>query len=99
MLWIKEVEMVAKVMELPRHAINRRRRTSREDPNDGHKEDALPAHHHSCAGGAMLFNHLKYSEFVRIGTREFHIPDGGLRCVTWNTRRLIGSTFSSAISQ
>ena len=27
----------------PRHAINRRRRTSREDPNDGHKEDALPA--------------------------------------------------------
>ena len=27
----------------PRHAINRRRRTSREDPNDGHMEDALPA--------------------------------------------------------
>ena len=43
MLWIKEVEMVARRMELPRHAINRRRRTSREDPNDGHKEDALPA--------------------------------------------------------
>ena len=28
-----------------------------------------------------------------------HIPDGGLRCVTWNTRGPIGSVSSSQISR
>ena len=28
-----------------------------------------------------------------------HIPEGGLRCVSWNTRRLLGSTASSQVSR
>ena len=49
---------------------------------------------HIYVGGGMLFNHLKYNEVVWIGNTCVHIPDGGLRCVTWNTRGLIGSLTS-----
>ena len=38
----------------------------------------------------MLFNHLRY----RSGYM-WPLPDGGLRCVTWNTRGLVGSVLSS----
>ena len=37
-------------------------------PNDGHMEDAILLFH-IYVGGAMLFNHLKYSESSGIGTR------------------------------
>ena len=39
---------------------------SREDPNDEHPEDALPAHPH-VRWRRMLFNHLKYSMVLQVG--------------------------------
>ena len=48
----------------------------------------------------MLFNHLSYNVTVWVGTRASKfLPDGGLRCVTWNTRGLIGSVSTSQISK
>ena len=44
----------------------------------------------------MLFNHLNYNEVVWIGV---YIPEGGLRCVIWNTRGFIGSPSSSQTSR
>ena len=42
----------------------------------------------------MLFNHLRCSKILRVGIRVANSPDGGLRCVTWNTRGLVGSVLS-----
>ena len=42
----------------------------------------------------MLFNHQLYSE-----TSCVHIPDGGIRCVTWNTTGLTGSLASPQLSR
>ena len=43
---------------------------------------------------AMLLNHQEYSKSGWIGKRASIFSDGGLRCVTWNTRGLIGSPAS-----
>ena len=70
---------------------------SREDPNDGHLE-MLFLLLHIYVGGAIICNHLKDTEVVWIGTRA-RISEGGLRCVTWNMRGLVGSPFSSQSSR
>ena len=45
-------------------------------------------------GDVTRFNHQECSETKRTGTRV-RILDGGLRCVSWNRRGLIGSLASS----
>ena len=47
----------------------------------------------------MLFNHLKFNEGRLDRNTCAHIPDDGLRCVTWNTGCLVGSVTSSRISR
>ena len=71
--------------------------SSHEDPNDEHPEDALPT-----------LPHLRWRRDalqppqIQRGSPDrntcVHIPDGGLRCVTWSTRGLIGSLVSSQLS-
>ena len=67
---------------------------SHEDPNDGHPEDTLPA----LPNSRWRRDALQPPQ-VQQGTagRDTcgHFPDGGLRCVTWNTRGLVGSVLSS----
>ena len=48
-------------------------------------------------GDVMLYNHLANFSTVRKGTCA-DLPDGGLRCVSWNTRGLVGSISSSQVS-
>ena len=60
--------------------------SSHEDPNDEHPEDALPA---------PLHFRWRRDALQRSQVQQ----DGGLRCVTWNTRGLIGYPFSSLTSK
>ena len=67
---------------------------AREDPNDGHMEDAIPATPHL----RWRRDALQPPEIQRVRKDRHmcaHIPEGGLRCVTWNTRGLVGSPSSS----
>ena len=67
---------------------------SREDPNDGHPEDTLPALTHlRWRRDALQPPHAQQDTAGRDTCG--HFPDGGLRCVTWNTRGLVGSVLSS----
>ena len=71
---------------------------SREDPNDEHPEDALPAPSHvRWRRDALQPPQVQHG----IGGRDTcgHFSDGGLRCITWNTRGLVGSVFSSQKKQ
>ena len=60
--------------------------SSHEDPNDEHPEDALPA---------PLHFRWRRDALQRSQVQQ----DVGLRCVTWNTRGLIGYPFSSLTSK
>ena len=71
---------------------------SQEDPNDGHLEDALLAPPQlRWRRDALQSPELQRGCLER--NTGVHIPEGGLRCVTWNTRGLIGSPFSSQTSR
>ena len=71
---------------------------SQEDPNDGHLEDALLASPHlRWRRDALQPRELQRGCLDR--NTGVHIPEGGLRCVTWNTRGLIGSPLSSQLSR
>ena len=68
--------------------------SSPEDPNDEHKRGALPASTRS----RWRQDALRPPQVLQgIAGRDTcgHFPDGGLRCITWNTRGLVGSVFSS----
>ena len=71
---------------------------SHEDPNDEHLEDALSAPPHL----RWRSNALQPPQIQR-GCLDrntcVHIPDGGLRCVTWNTKGFIGPPTSSQLSR
>ena len=70
---------------------------SHEDLNDEHPEDALPARPHSRWRRDALQPPQIHRGILDRNTCV-HIPDDGLRCVTWNTRGLIGSPISSQLS-
>ena len=71
---------------------------SREDPNDGHlEEDRLAPPHLRWRRNALQPPEIKRGCLDR--NTCVHIPEGGLRCVTWNTRGLFGSPFSSQTSR
>ena len=71
---------------------------SHEDPNDEHPEGALPAPPHPrWRRDALQPPQTQRGSLDR--NTCVHIPDCGLRCVTWNTRGLIGSVTSSQISR
>ena len=67
---------------------------SHEDPNDGHPEDTLPALPHLRWRRDALQPPQVQQDTAGRDTCG-HFPDGGLRCVTWNTRGLVGSVLSS----
>ena len=68
--------------------------SSPEDPNDEHQEGALPASTRSrWKQNALQPPQVQHGTAGR-DTRG-HFPDGGLRCIKWNTRGLVGSVFSS----
>ena len=67
---------------------------SHEDPNDGHPEDTLPALPHLRWRRDALQPLQAQQDTAGRGACG-HFPDGGLRCVTWNTRGLVGSVLSS----
>ena len=64
----------------------------RKIPINGHLEDALLAPPQALQPHETQRGRLHRNTSV-------HIPDGGLRCVTWNTRGLVGSPFSSQTSR
>ena len=68
--------------------------SSHEDLLDEHRGDALPALPHLRWRGDAL-QPPQVQQFGVDRNTCVHIPDGGLRCVTWNTRGLIGSVSSS----
>ena len=59
---------------------------SHEDPNDRHPGDALPTHQHLRWRRNALQPPQK-PQGSRDRNKCVHIPDGGLRCVTWNIER------------
>ena len=64
--------------------------SSPEDPNDEHPENTLPASTRS----RWRRDALQPPQVLHgIAGRDTcgHFPDGGLRCVTWNTEGLVGS--------
>ena len=70
---------------------------SREDLNEGQVENA----HLAPLQSRWRRDALQPPEIQQVrrdGTRV-HIPNGGLRCVTWNTRVLVGSPFSPQSSR
>ena len=70
----------------------------REDPNDGHLEDALHAPPHlRWRRGSLQPPEMQQGCLDRNTCSQ--IPEGGLLCVTWNTRGLLGSPSSSHILQ
>ena len=70
--------------------------SSHEDPNDEHPEGALPRLPHlRWRRDALQPPGVQRTRSSR--NTCVHIPDGGLRCVTWNTR--IGSPASSQLSR
>ena len=71
---------------------------SREIPYDGHLEDVFVAPPHL----RWTRDALQPTEIQRRCLDRHtcaHIPVGSLRCVTWNTRGFVGSTFSSQLSR
>ena len=56
--------------------------------------EALSQLPHVPVVGRMLFNHLKYYRVLQVGMHVAIFLDGGLWCITWNTRGLVGSVFS-----
>ena len=71
---------------------------SHGDLLDEQRGDALLAPHHLCWRSDALQPPQVQQGGVDWNTCV-HIPDSGLRCVTWNTRGLIGSVSSSQISR
>ena len=71
--------------------------SSHEDLHDKHSGDALPAPPHLRWMRDALQPHQLQQGCLERNTCV-HIPDGGLRCVTWNSRGLNGSVSSSQIS-
>ena len=72
--------------------------SSPEDPNDEHLEGTLLAPPHS----RWRPDALQPPQIQRITLDRntlVHVPDDGLRYVTWNTRGLIGSVTSSQMSR
>ena len=68
--------------------------SSHEDPGGEHPGDALPASPHlRWRRDAIQPPQVQQDGACR--NTCGHFPDGGLRCVTWNTGCLIGSVFSS----
>ena len=68
--------------------------SSYEDLPEEHPEDALPSHPHlSWRRGALQPPHGQQDGADRNAC--IHLPDGGLRCVTWNIWGLHGSVFQS----
>ena len=66
---------------------------SHEDPNDEHPEDALLASPHlRWRRDALQPPQIQRGSLDR--NTYGHVPNDGLRCVTWNTRGLIGSPSS-----
>ena len=72
--------------------------SSHGELQDEHPKDALPAPPHSRWRRDALQPLQLQRDSLDRNTRV-HIPDGGLRCVTWNTRGLIGSVSTSQISR
>ena len=71
---------------------------SHEDPYGGHPEDALPTHPHlRWRRDALLPPQIQRGSLDRHSC--VHVPDGGLRCVTWSTRGLIGFPTSTQLSR
>ena len=69
--------------------------SSHEDPNDEHQGGALPASSHSrWRRDALQPPQVQHGTAGRDTCG--HFPDGGLRCITWNTRGLVGSVFFSS---
>ena len=67
--------------------------SSHEDPNDEHPDGGLPAPSHSrWSRDALQPRQVQHDTAGRDTCGHF---DGGLRCITWNTRGLIGSVLSS----
>ena len=63
-----------------------------------HPEGALPVSSHSrWRPDALQPLQIQRGSLDR--NTCVHIPDGDLRCVTWNTRGLLGSVISSQISR
>ena len=72
--------------------------SSHEDLLDEHPGDALPAIPHlHWRNDALQPPPAQRGSLDR--NTCVHIPDGGLRCVIWNTRGLIGSVHSTQISR
>ena len=72
--------------------------SSHEDPNDECPEGALVAPPHSRWRRDAL--QPPQIQRVTLGRNTcVHVPGDGLRCVTWNTRGLIGTVTSSQISR
>ena len=72
--------------------------SSHEDLHDEHPEDALPAPPHPpWRRDALQPAQIQRSSLDR--NTCVRTPDGGLRCVTWSVRGLIGSVTSSQISR
>ena len=68
--------------------------SSPEDPNNEHQEGALPASTRSrWRQDALQPPQVPHGTAGRFSCG--HFSDGGLRCITWNTRGLVGSVFSS----
>ena len=66
--------------------------SSHEDPNDEHPEEALPTPPHlRWRRDTLQPPHMRRGSLDR--NTCVHTPDGGLRCVTWNTGGPFGSTF------
>ena len=68
--------------------------SSHEDSNDDPPENTLPALPHSRWRRDALQPPQVQQDTAGRDTCG-HFPDGGLRCVTWNTRGLVGSVLSS----
>ena len=72
--------------------------SSPEDPNDEQQQGALPASTRSrWRQGALQPPQILQG----IAGRDAcgHFPDGGLRCIAWNTRGLVASVFFLAEEQ
>ena len=68
--------------------------SSHEDSNDDHLENTLPALPHSrCRRDALQPPQVQQDTAGRDTCG--HFSDGGLRCIIWNTRGLVGSVLSS----
>ena len=66
-----------------------------KDYNDDHHENSLP--HSRWRRGALQPPQVRHDTAGRDTCG--HFPVGGLRCITWNTRGLVGSVLSSQKNQ